>query len=78
MGEDRADPDGVEMVEAPLKRLFQRGDLGAQPTLRELGEDGDRGHAPAAEPHGDDHVAPRVIEVRLGRSAPPDASRCAF
>ena len=39
VGEDRADPHGVEVVEAALQGFFERWDLGAQATLRELGED---------------------------------------
>jgi hypothetical protein len=36
--EDRADPQRVQLVEATLERLFERGQLLAQPAFGELGE----------------------------------------
>ena len=36
--EDRADPQRVQMIEAALERLFERGQLRAQATLREFRE----------------------------------------
>ena len=36
--EDRADPQRVQLVEATLERLFERGQLRSQAPLRQLGE----------------------------------------
>ena len=36
--EDRADPDSVQMINAALQRLAQRGQLGAKAALGHIGE----------------------------------------
>jgi hypothetical protein len=38
VGEDRPDPDDVQVIEAALERLAQRRKLGAQAALGEIGE----------------------------------------
>ena len=38
VGEDRPDPERVQVIEAALERLFERRELGAQPALGQLGK----------------------------------------